>query len=389
MMDYGREIAGFRMMDTVPRLKNRIMTRLQYRVLAAFADLEEKGSADSLFAKLARTLLGAHLYSIKLELNTACTLNCKMCYIENGNESLPPDLLESLFDQLRGYGVRIELLGGEPLLREDITRIIAGAKQRAESPMVTLYTNGIHAEPELSRRLALAGLDAALVTLVSHRPEVHDEFCGVEGTWDRTVEGIRNLKQAGITVYTFTAIHRDNCRNYQKIYRFVREDLGVHPTFYQYIPQRKDDPLELCPEDWSEVKRWVINNTSKSHMEFVRRFYMLTGSACSGGNFVLTIKADGSVQPCPFVSDIQLGNVYEQNIWSIYRNRYRNTRLGEFKRLPDECRSCTYRSVCAGGCRAACGTLYDAYDRKDQRCLGPYSELLDRNSVLNRVPTFF
>lgn len=388
-MNYGREIAGIRIVDAAPRLKNRIITRIQYKVMDAFAQLVGKSSADRLFSKLARSLLGAHLYSIKLELSTACTLNCRMCYIENGEEALPLALLESIFEQLRGYRVRIELLGGEPLLRKDITHIVAGAKQRAISPMVTLYTNGIHAGADLSRGLAHAGLDAAIVTMVSDRPEVHDEFCGVKGTWDRMVEGIRNLKQAGITVYTFTAIHRDNHRDYRSIYGFTRDQLGVHPTFYQYIPQKKDDPLELRPNEWAEVKQWVIENTSISHMDFVRRFYMLTGSACSGGNFVLTVKADGSVQPCPFVSDIPLGNVYAQDIWSIYRDRYSGTRLGEFKRLPAECRSCTYRSVCAGGCRAACGTLFGAYDRKDHRCLGPYSDPFDCGSVLNRVPTFF
>lgn len=334
-------------------------------------------------------MLGAHLYSVKLELNTACTLNCKMCYVEHDNETLPPALLKSLFQQLRGCGVRIELLGGEPLLRKDITEIVAGAKQQAASPMITLYTNGIHARPDLSRNLAQAGLDAALVTMVSHRPEVHDRFCGVEGTWNRMIRGIRHLMEAGISVYTFTAVHRDNQSDYRDIYTFVRDQLGAHPIFYQYIPQMKDDPLELTPAEWDGIKQWVIHNTSRSHMDFVRHFYMLSGSACSGGNFVLTVKVDGTVQPCPFVSDIPLGSIYEQDIWSIYRNRYNRTRLREFKRLPAECGSCTYRSVCTGGCCDACGTLFGEYDRKDHRCLGPYSDSFNCSRVLNKVPTFF
>ena len=388
-MNYGKEISGSRIVDRFPRLKNRIMTGFQHRVLKVFSSLEGKNPWDRLFARLSRSLLGAHLYSIKLELNTACTLNCKMCYVEHDNETLPPALLMLLFRQLRGCGVRIELLGGEPLLRKDITEIVAGAKQQAASPMITLYTNGIHAGPDLSRNLAQAGLDAALVTMVSHRPEVHDRFCGVEGTWNRMIRGIRHLMKAGISVYTFTAVHRDNQSDYRDIYTFVRDQLGAHPIFYQYIPQMQDDPLELPPGEWDGIKQWVIQNTSRSHMDFVRRFYMLSGSACSGGNFVLTVKVDGTVQPCPFVSDIPLGSIYEQDIWSIYRNRYSSTRLMEFKRLPAECGSCTYRSVCTGGCRAACGTLFGEYDRKDHRCLGPYSDSFNCSSILNKVPTFF
>ena len=386
---YGREISSGRLIDLAPRLKNRIMTGLQYRILGAFEKLGARPAAQRLFARTARRLLGAHLYSLKLEINTRCTLHCRMCYIRQGDDRLEMSFLEPLFDALRGRGVRIELLGGEPLLREDVARVVEGAKRRALSPFVTLYTNGIHATPRLAGSLARAGLDAALVTVVSHRPEVQDGFCGVPGTWSRMVEGVRALVSAGVTVYSFTAIHSGNARDYREIYRFARETLGAHPTFYQYIPQERDDPLEPDPAAWATIKQWVIDNTSRGHMDFVRRFYMLTGSACSGGNFVLTVKADGSVQPCPFVSDVPLGNLYETDIWTIYRNRYRGTRLREFKCLPEECRSCSYRSVCAGGCRAACGTLFGSYDRKDQRCLGPYSDPIDPARVLTRTPTFF
>jgi radical SAM protein with 4Fe4S-binding SPASM domain len=388
-MDYGKEIAGTGFTDIAARLKNRIMTRIQYRMLNLFESIEGKYPWDRLFTKAARSILGSHLYSLKLELNNTCNLKCRMCYVRHGDEILSMNLLSSIYRQLRGCGVRIELLGGEPLLRDDITEIIRAAKETALSPLVTLYTSGIHAGPGLSRNLAAAGLDGALVTVVSHRPEVHDSFCGVPGTWKKMTEGIRNLTEAGIKVYTFTAVHRENHLECREIDSFSRNALGVTPIFYQYIPQIKNDPLELNPGEWDEVKQWAVENTSRTHMDFVRRFYMLSGSACSGGNFVLTVKVDGSVQPCPFVSDVPLGSVYDQDIWTIFRNRYRGTRLREFKELPDECRECTYRSVCAGGCRAACGMLFGSYSRKDQRCPGPYRDSLNHRCILSRAPTFF
>ena len=140
-MDYGREIAGFRMMDTVPRLKNRIMTRLQHRVLAAFADLEEKGSADSLFAKLARTLLGAHLYSIKLELNTACTLNCKMCYIEQEQKELTTEQWKNVFERAVSEGLMFALFtGGEAMLRDDFVELYEHLFDLGVK--ITVFSNG-------------------------------------------------------------------------------------------------------------------------------------------------------------------------------------------------------------------------------------------------------
>jgi len=45
--------------------------------------------------------------------------------------------------------------------------------------------------------------------------------------------------------------------------------------------------------------------------------------------------------------------------------------------------------VCAGGCRAAAGIREGRYDVPDHRCLGPFEPPLERERVLEHVPTFF
>jgi radical SAM protein with 4Fe4S-binding SPASM domain len=103
----------------------------------------------------------------------------------------------------------------------------------------------------------------------------------------------------------------------------------------------------------------------------------------------LTVKADGSVQPCPFIDDVPLGDAGMQDIWSIFARRYRGSALAELKSTPPECAGCTYESVCAGGCRAGNRAAFGTYLRRDARCLGPYSEPFDRKAVCDRVPCFF
>ena len=217
-MDYGRQILSASMWDRWPRLKNRILTRQQ----------------------------------------------------------IPINAIRLLLDQISSCGVRLEILGGEPLLRKDIVEIVDYAKRKASVPFVSLYTNGLAATTETSAALHEAGLDAAIVTLISHRKEVHDAFTGTPGSWEGTVEGIRNL--------------------------------------------------------------------------------------------VLTVKANGDVQPCPFISDLPIGNIYRSDIWDIYRNRYQGTALREFKKPPDECASCSYESVCSGGCKAGNNIMMDGYSHRDHRC---------------------
>lgn len=387
--NYGPPIIRPGLFDFAPKLKNRLMTRIQHPILDLFGRLPEGSALCRIFSRTARRLIGSYIYSIKIEVNDYCDLRCSMCYMPATGRELDPDALIRLFDQVRGCGVRIELLGGEPLMHPGIIDIVRNAKSRARSPFVQIYTNGIHATPEMAEELAGAGLDAAIVSLISHRPEVQDEFTDVPGSWSDSIAGLRNLQAAGVRTYTFTAIHERNYLDYKDIYYYVKDILESHALFYRYIPQQADDPLMISPEAWREIKRWILLEKNLPHSRFLRNFFMLTGNACSGGNFVFTVKVDGTVQPCPFMSDLPLGSIMENDIWTIFRQRYRDTSLLELKRMPEECRLCTYRSVCGGGCRAGSRIMCGTYDHPDHLCPGPWSEPLERDQVVDRLPVFF
>jgi len=299
-----------------------------------------------------------------------------------------PDI-KRLLDDIAGVGTRLEILGGEPLLRDDLTEIIRYAKQNAGVPQVVLYTNALGADKKRAEELSTAGLDAALVTLISCDEKEHDAFVGVDGAWQQTLDGIEHLKETGIEVYTFTAIHSANIHRVKEIHAFVKGTLGAHAVFYQYIPQTKDDPLVPDKERWADVKRWILCEMNPDHARFVGSFCTLAGTACSGGYFVFTVKVDGTVTPCPFISDIRLGNIKEQSIWQIMRNRFDVERFIEFQSLPGECRSCTYADICNGGCKAGNTALFGRYDRKDPRCLGPWKGSPQDDVACDRLPCFF
>jgi len=389
MISYGNQINKNALLDAFLKPKNWITTRWQYRILNHFGNLPDNSFYARCFSSMARKLVGAYIYSIKLEVNDHCELDCKMCYINKGNRQLPFALITQLLDQIKSYHIRLEILGGEPLLRQDITDIIHYAKSTGKVPFISLYTNGIHATSNLARKLKTAGLDAVIVTLISNQEQIHDAFTGQQGSWAKMIDGICQLKAAGLEVYTFTAVHRYNFQHYQDIYYYVKNELLVHALFYQYVPQHQHDDLVIDPRTWQQIKHWVLTEKNKSQQEFVTKFYMLTGNACSGGNFVLTVKVDGSVQPCPFMSDMPLGNIYQQDIWTIYKNRFRNQELVKFKSVPPECTGCSYHSVCGGGCKAGNKTVHGTYYCRDQRCLGPFYEPVKKQKVTDCVPTFF
>lgn len=388
-MNYGPQITKNGWFDVLIRQKNRWITRHQYGILRRFSGKPFPSRSAMRYSRIARRLAGGYIYSIKLEVNDYCNLKCRMCYVEKRNTDLEDRYIFGLLDQIRNCGIRLEILGGEPLLRQNINEIIRYAKFNSGVPFISLYTNGTGINAEVAEGLCRSGLDAILLTLVSHRREVHDKFTGVSGSWEQTVNGIKALVAAGVDTYSFTAVHSDNCDDYQGIYQFVKKDLGAHSLFYQYIPQRKNDPLLIDPVKWDQIKRWVLLEKNAEHALFVRDFYMISGNACSGGNFVLTVKVDGSVQPCPFIDNLPLGNIKSENIWKIFRHRFRNEKLVDFKSLPEECGDCVYASICGGGCKAGNESCFGEYNHRDIRCLGPFSKLRDPEEVMADIPTFF
>ncbi|OGD22100.1 MAG: hypothetical protein A2W03_10715 [Candidatus Aminicenantes bacterium RBG_16_63_16] len=384
---YGRQIDRPALLDFAPRTKSRTVARSQSRILGAFGRLSPGSLAARLLARTARRVVGGFLYSLKVEINNRCPMNCRICYVRKGEEELTLQTCRNLCRSVRSCGVRFEILGGEPLLHSDVLGIIRSAKYDARSPFVTLYTNASLATAGLSSELRSAGLDAAIVSLMSHREDVHDACTGQPGSWAAAVQGIRRLSEAGIKVYTFTPVLRPNLADVPDIYDFVKTRLRASALFYQYIPGSADDDLNIAPGDWQQAKRWITARGT-GHWNFVRRFFRLTGNSCSGGNFVLTVKADGSVQPCPFVDDVPLGSIHEDDIWTIYKRRFINRRFREFKSLPPECRACSHQSVCGGGCRASARWV-GGYGRRDPKCLGPYSAPVTAAGMMDCIPTFF
>jgi len=386
--NYGHPILddGFTNFDF--RLRNRIITSMQYGFLKTFRLLNHWQALGSLFAKISRRTIGGYVYSIKLEINTHCNLACRMCYVPTVDTTLEYSLIENLFRQISNSGTRLEILGGEPMLREDLPDIVRAAKAIGKVPFISLYTNGIYAKKEKCADLKRAGLDAAIVTLISTNREIHGQFTGVRGSWEKTIQGIQNFRDAGIKTYTFSAVHAENKDETDEIQRFVTEELRVEPLFYQYIPQEQNDPLVIDRKHWYQIKDNILGKHS-SHAAFVRDFEMLTGNACSGGNFVFTIKTDGSVQPCPFIYDLTLGNIRTDNFWTIFRNRYHQTQLMQLKSVPETCKECSYSSVCGGGCRAGHKMLRGSYATPDFRCLGPYKDPIATSCVTERIPCFF
>ncbi|SDB90952.1 cyclic pyranopterin monophosphate synthase subunit MoaA [Raineyella antarctica] len=141
---------------------------------------------------------------LRVSLTDRCNLRCTYCMPPEGLDWTPDEELltnEELVRLVRigveRLGIRtVRLTGGEPLLRADLTEIIAAIADLAPRPVIALTTNGIGLA-QRAQRLRDAGLDRINVSLDTLDPERFRQITRRKRHAD-VLAGIRAATQAGL-----------------------------------------------------------------------------------------------------------------------------------------------------------------------------------------------
>jgi tetraether lipid synthase len=193
-----------------------------------------------------------------IEVNTACNLDCPICFAESGTGhqehgySLSLEQVESMLDtfvRAEGEPESVQLSGGEPSIHLQILDMLAAAKRRGIK-LVMLNTNGIRLarDPQFAPALAELGV------------HVYLQFDGFDDATQVAIRGkpltgekLRTLDRcaaAGVSVSIAAAVERDvNEHEIGAILRFGVEHPAVTGVFFQPVTHsgrfRVDsDPLE-------------------------------------------------------------------------------------------------------------------------------------------------
>lgn len=377
------------MLATVKRMMRGVKYGLYKRYIYPWTYAQQ---GNLWLRKTVFSLLNHQPRIIKLHVNHACNLYCSGCYSRPTNSVLSKSDILRLLDQIcSGHAarpLRLDLLGGEPLLRKDLDEIIAYAGHEKKITPVFLYTNATLCDESRAVALQKAGLDAVIVTLHAADAQAHDALTTVAGSWEKTVAGIRALVKAGIRTYTFTIITPRNIDTLDQIDSFARQ-LGTKTIFHRYMPQSAED--HLCVRNIDGYQRSVawMHGQSRSHTEKVYRLAWWRGKICPAFVGLVNIQADGAVTPCPFVKKIVLGNVREMPLYRILQDAYMHTALQEFLSVPEDCSACVFKTQCAGGCKAGGYAIGSSALDKDMYCRGPYMGTSIKNEPEKCIPYFY
>jgi radical SAM protein with 4Fe4S-binding SPASM domain len=327
-----------------------------------------------------------------------CNLKCKHCYSQSVDSPHPRELntaeAKQLISQIAEAGARLIILdGGEPLMRSDIFDLVRHSQSVGLTTV--MGTNGTLITSEAAARLVEAGIQALAISLDGADKETHDAFRGVEGVWEQTLQGIENVRQAGIPFQIAPTLRHERWEQWGAIADKAKEWEATALEVFDYVPvgrgeenpefemtveerrafvrayiarQRAEDEMVYryvaLPQLWVEVEKTVPEDEVLT--KFVR-------SCCAAGTRYCCVLYEGTVYPCMVLQE-KAGDVREQSFVDVWQNSEVFRILRDRDRLEGKCGRCDYRYVC-GGTRCRVYAKTGSLTAEDDACWFSEEEL--------------
>lgn len=316
------------------------------------------------------------------ELTRACNLNCIHCRAEAERGPFEGELgideIRRVMDEIASrYSPIIVLTGGEPLERPDLFQIADHA--RSTGLRTALATNGTLIDTVIAERIRDSGIQRVSVSLDGADASIHDGFRGIPGSFDRALEGIACLADAGVEFQINTTISRRNEHQIEEIMSLAERLRARALHIFMLVPVGCGVEIAetemISPERYESILNWFYDKSGTTSLELKatcaphyyrimrqrareegrRLSFETDGMAavtrgCLAGTGVCFISHRGEVRPCGYLP-LDAGNVRDSSFVEIWERSPLFLTLRDLGNLKGKCGVCEYRSVCAG-CRA-------------------------------------
>lgn len=323
------------------------------------------------------------LSSCVWEITLACCFQCAYCGSRGGiarENELTTDECLNVAGQLVELGCRrVSMIGGEVFMRPDWEKIVSALT--SGGIRVCVITNGFRMTEKIVSALRRCRVESVAVSL-DGVAEVHDPY-RQQGSFDRALETIRTLCEAGIPVSVISAIRADNAPRLGELY----EVISRFPIFAWQLQacspmgNARDGGIDV-KFDAGQVIRFVDRIANKAPFfvgiadnigYFTPEEGRLRGRngavfrGCGAGLRSVGIDSVGNVRGCESMYDERFieGNLRERSLAEIWTDpsAFAYNRGFDVSMLSGKCAGCEYGSICAGGCRSynffTSGKLYE------------------------------
>jgi len=337
-------------------------------------------------------------YTLIAELSYRCPLRCSYCSNPldwaRHRDELDTATWLRVFREAEELGVvQLNLTGGEPLVRDDLEVLVAGA--RSLELYTNLITSGIPLEKERLGKLRAAGLDNVQVSVQDVSAEASDRIAGTR-SFDHKLEVARWVKELGMPLTLNIVLHRGNLDRVGEMIalaeRLSADRLELANT--QYLGWALINRQALLPTREQLEQARAIAAAAKKRLQgrlellFVTPdYYAEYPKTCMDGwgrRFIL-ISPDGLALPCHAahtLPGLSFENVRERPLGSIWSGSagFNAFRGEDWMREP--CRSCERRALDLGGCRCQAFHLTG-----DARATDPACKLAPAHGMIESART--
>ena len=262
---------------------------------------------------------------LEFSITYACQAKCVHCsvgkYEVERTNILTNEEIKNVLSQAAEIGIpKVDLFGGEPLMKEGVADIVAHGSKLGLYMSVT--SNGWLLSREMIRDLKNAGISCINVSLDSDNERMHDKLRVLPGVFKKAVEGIKICYEEGIPCIASTYVTKKWAANFgagaaddshlTRVINFAREikATGIRILF-PIISGNWEEKKEK--EFTEEEKRHVIKHIDPS-FAFIEGAYSVRNGEkiCQSLNGkMFNISPEGNIQICVAFPDL-FGNVREK-----------------------------------------------------------------------------
>lgn len=307
-----------------------------------------------------------------LELTYRCNHRCLFCSCPwESDETYRKDELKTeqwfaVIDELMKNGVSaFTLTGGEPLMREDLMRIIEYILQKGAS--LNMISNGRKiddgfldyiAKNKISICISIPGIE----TFVEHTGVDNVEH--VLSLFEKTkIRGIQATANIAVTKKNLPELYENIAyalikgADYVLLNRFLPGGRGLQNQEYLLTKEETNRMLDIAETVLAKANKYghVGTELPLCAIDHPERYkHIQVSNLCSAAKGFCVVDPSGYLKVCNH-SPIricrydELETLEQNEYWMQFRNR---------DYLPETCKDCDKKSKCDGGCREAAHVLY-------------------------------
>lgn len=289
--------------------------------------------------------------AVHLDLTYRCNEDCVHCYLEHTGGEFTTLEVRGVLEQLASAGcLFVAVSGGEPFLRRDLFTVLESAS--ALKFGIRLKTNATLIGPAEASRIRQFRPERVDVSLYSLRAAVHDAITRAPGSLERTLRGIRHLREEGVRVALTHVITALNASEYQEVMAFAT-DIGAKFQFDAMITPKVSGDRSTVRLN---VPREALHSLLRDHRllpmweEFCKPPEapdgdFLDGAGCGALQSACYISPVGDVYPC-VQWPVLLGNIRRTSFEEIWRGPQAESLRAVRNRDLPQCSRCSHFSVC-------------------------------------------